>query len=689
MSQAGTYDSAPVEFDLRWRYTTHTRHDSHEFLLISNYTQYDDPDVGTLVHDLYWKTPFPDDRAEWHRNYTPLHRWVKAHIYRLVYGWNHKRLHEHLQDNPFVAQSLEFNDDEGVLNTPTPPGYTQLRDIWTETFSDRVRASCEVIAEQLVTLARDNGIPAPSNVFQPEPSLETDGNGEDQPTVRDLTIEKTAEVWEHARPMVLEHWHLKRHHNWQIPEANFFDAHAALAADSDDVFPESGLGNMEAKGTHERVQYPSTHRRELKKFSTEEIRELHQDVTEDLIREARREGELVGEVAVAIDQTKGHPWTGEIERKPDGTNDEDWILGYKNDNDTRVQHYFQWASVQIVGLDVPLILDAIPVERGMSKAEIVDTLLSTATEMVDDIDVVMMDAGFDSEGAKNVVEKHEIRYLNRGHRSRDDKRRMRKMWEDGDVLRVEEGEDRGGMPVRKRVFVPKVFVEEDLRDEEGGEERTPTGANTEQSGIGEFGTDDEDDVGEDDEDAEAEAEEDVETPWLDDGPVDNLMAEMEERLERPDEDEGDDDEDDGEDDLEEYDEPDDEAQFDPASAYVIFETNHDLVDTGNRRGEDEVSRREQLQAAARLVRWYGNRWGIENGYKKVGHFLPRSGSPDHTLRFFGFMFACTLYNCWRLVDLLVKLSVEDDPAYTPLVTASRFLAVAEGMFGLGSKPPPD
>lgn len=51
------------------------------------------------------------------------------------------------------------------------------------------------------------------------------------------------------------------------------------------------------------------------------------------------------------------------------------------------------------------------------------------------------------------------------------------------------------------------------------------------------------------------------------------------------------------------------------------------------------------------------------------------------------MFAATLYNCWRLVDLLVKLTVEDDPEYTLLVTASRFLAVAEGMFAL--KPPPN
>lgn len=59
------------------------------------------------------------------------------------------------------------------------------------------------------------------------------------------------------------------------------------------------------------------------------------------------------------------------------------------------------------------------------------------------------------------------------------------------------------------------------------------------------------------------------------------------------------------------------------------------------------------------------------------------------MRFFGFASVVTLYNCWRLVDHLVKLSVKDNPAYTPLVTASRFLAVAEDMFGLEAKPPPD
>jgi hypothetical protein len=86
---------------------------------------------------------------------------------------------------------------------------------------------------------------------------------------------------------------------------------------------------MMAKSDHDHVQYPSTHRRELKKFDTEEIRDLHRSVTEDLIREARSEGELIGKMKVTIDQTKGHPWTGEIERNDEEDNIEHGYSGTK------------------------------------------------------------------------------------------------------------------------------------------------------------------------------------------------------------------------------------------------------------------------------------------------------------------------------------------------------------------------
>lgn len=643
MSRTGTEDFGDNRIEIDFSETVHIDGPIEVFLK-GQLPFYSEPDITLVAAMLRFSGDIPDDRAEWHHNYTPIESWMQAHILRKVNGWSIKETAERIRAGRDMPQMLGFFEDEPKKGARgDPPSYTQLRDVWEETFTDRHRGAVTVIAERLVDYCRENGYPAPEDVFLPEKDIEVEEPTEDHPTVRDLTIEKTADVWEHARPMVLKHWYLKRHHNWQIPEANFFDGHAYLATTSDDVFPESGIGNMMAKSGHDRVQYASTHRRELKKFTIEEVRELHQEVTRDLIAEARRKGELVGKMKVAIDQTKGHPWTGEVERNADGSNAEDWILGYKNDNDTRTQHYFQWATVQVVGLDVPLILDAIPVKRGMTKGEIVDELMATANDLLHDPEIVMMDAGFDSEAAKNSAEKHSTYYLNKKSRDADDKKRMREMWENRETVRIVEAEDRPGMPTRKKVYVPHVLADEEEDDEDDGpsELRQELLSDFEEAGGDEL---------------------------PDQSPFDSLVDDIREQEEE----EG----------LSEDD-------IDGAEQYVVFETNHPLANKRGGRNRETIPEEEQIHAAARMVRNYGNRWGIENGYKKVGHFLPRSGSKDPVLRFFGFMFACTLCNCWRLVDLLVKLSVEDDPDYTPLVTASRFLAVAEGMFGLGSKPPPD
>ena len=614
---------------------------------------FSEPKIDHIAPLLQFSGEIPDDRAEWHHNYTPIKSWMLAHIYREVNGWNIKQTADRLASERDLPQMLGFFDEGPVKgDSGDPPSYTQLRDMWEEEFTARHRGTVKVVAEQLVEYCRNNGIPAPEHVFKPEEDVKVEEPHEDHPTVRELTINKTADVWEHIRPMVLKHWHLKRHHNWQIPEHQFFDAHAALAADSDDVYAESGLGNYEAKGVIEGAHYPSTHRRELSKFTVEEIRELHRSVVKDLIAEARREGELVGKMTVAIDETKGHPWTGKIERDEDGNNIEPWRLGYKNDNDTRTQYYYRWAAIQVVGFDIPIVLDALPVKRGMTKGEIVDDLLSSATGLLNDIELVLMDGGFDSEASKNSVEENGALYVNRKSRDKDDKRRMREMWSDDDeeleAVRIVEQEDRVGMPNRKIVYVPKLITNDE--DEEEGEDD-----GMRQGLIEDF--------------TEAVEADDGAEDFPDKSPFDSLIEEMraEEQAKREDQDEDD--------------------EFDPSEMYVAFETNHPLAAKRPGRGEEDYSEREQQQAAARIVRKYGSRWGIENGFKKRGHFLPRTASPNHVLRFFGFIFAATLYNAWRLVDILVQLSIEDNPTYTPLVTASRFMAVMEGQFGL-SKPPP-
>jgi hypothetical protein len=116
-------------------------------------------------------------------------------------------------------------------------------------------------------------------------------------------------------------------------------------------------------------------------------------------------------------------------------------------------------------------------------------------------------------------------------------------------------------------------------------------------------------------------------------------------------------------------------------SFAVFETNDPNLDVS---GYD--SPEERLAEIERTVAPYSDRWRIENGYKKVKKFLTRTKSKNHVYRFFNFAFGAVLYNCWRLVDLLVKMALEDDPDLEPRVDANQFLTVAKQYYGLD---PPD
>jgi hypothetical protein len=105
--------------------------------------------------------------------------------------------------------------------------------------------------------------------------------------------------------------------------------------------------------------------------SVGEIRSMLRNTTRMIIARARQNSELTGKLWAAIDVTKGFPFTGDVE------DHEDDILGHRDGNE-----YYQWAVLKIVGMDVPLVLDAIPRERGQSKDEIVEKLLEHTIDRV-------------------------------------------------------------------------------------------------------------------------------------------------------------------------------------------------------------------------------------------------------------------------------------------------------------------
>lgn len=97
--------------------------------------------------------------------------------------------------------------------------------------------------------------------------------------------------------------------------------------------------------------------------------------------------------------------------------------------------------------------------------------------------------------------------------------------------------------------------------------------------------------------------------------------------------------------------------------YAVFATNQ-YVET------DEIDE---------VVNKYRRRWDIENEFKSIGDFSPRTSSMDYRVRFTSFVFSTLIYNLWRLTDYLVKRAM-DIPIREQPVVGSRTFARVVGNF---------
>lgn len=285
---------------------------------------------------------------------------------------------------------------------------------------------------------------------------------------------------------------------------------------------------------------------------------------------------------------------------------------------------------------MPLILDAVPVARGKKRADLVDDLLDGATDIVPSLDLVMMDREFANDGVKDACEEHDVYYLNPGvvRSSSDHEHQIAKLASedrDFDVVKQKRLDDG---PTRKAIYLPK--REWEREDKDDGTDVTIRQKLIEDfKGIGDT------------------------TPLSEerdgDSPLRNLLDDMREEEEI-------------------------EEQTRVEAPTVPFETNLPWVDV------HPDNEREMKHQIGRLMALYKQRWGIENGFKKLKTFLTETQSPDHRFRYFNFVFACVLYNCWRLVDVLVQLKMNGEVGDKPAVTANSFLTFAKKSYGLD---PPD
>ncbi|WP_122089910.1 transposase [Halalkalicoccus subterraneus] len=92
--------------------------------------------------------------------------------------------------------------------------------------------------------------------------------------------------------------------------------------------------------------------------------------------------------------------------------------------------------------------------------------------------------------------------------------------------------------------------------------------------------------------------------------------------------------------------------------YAVFVTNRDRVET------------DEIEA---ICNRYSRRWDIENQYKSIKKFLPRTSSTDYRVRLCNFVLATLLYVLWRLTDYLIKRGKGVSIRSPPEVTAKTFV----------------
>jgi hypothetical protein len=109
MESQSTAEGSEPTFDLQWNSSYDLRDGSAggtydgccRFSLRYVAAAADNPTVEELIADLSIAGEFPDSRATWHRNYTPLAPWIRAHVFKQAMGWNgEKQLADHFEANP-------------------------------------------------------------------------------------------------------------------------------------------------------------------------------------------------------------------------------------------------------------------------------------------------------------------------------------------------------------------------------------------------------------------------------------------------------------------------------------------------------------------------------------------------------------------------------------------------------------
>ena len=307
-----------------------------------------------------------------------------------LHGWDHETaLVEFLECHPELREQLGL---ESVPNQST------LWRSWHERFTGELRETVETAARTALINAQNAGVSVPRDPDRTLPQRE-DSTGDSDPDEQTV-LEQAGTITDHVSRVVFPAFSMDREEGCEIHENAYWDLQTYLGL-RENLAANEGARSFIYESTRSRTPLGHAHRDQIRDLSIAEIREMYRQAVKRLLDEVAETEQFFRAGIVAIDITEAEPFTG------DRTGHEDEIIGTKEKTD---EYAYQWATVQLVGNAVPIVLDARPVRRGESRLEIVEDLLDSAEDLVH-VDSVLMDREFDSQHVLEMISQRRLTYV--------------------------------------------------------------------------------------------------------------------------------------------------------------------------------------------------------------------------------------------------------------------------------------
>ena len=314
----------------------------------------------------------------------------RVFVLKELHGWEHEtELLDYLDRHPALCERLEL---EAV------PDQSTLWRSWNERFTRDIRETVQEAARTILIKAQNADVAVPR---EPERNLLDRGQNATGPDPDNQALpDKTGRITDHISRVVFPAFSLYRGADCEIPENAYWGLQTYLGL-RENLAANEGARSFVHESTRDRTPLGHGHRDQVRDLSIEQIREMYRQALRQLINELADTEEFFRADIVAIDITEDDPFTG------DRTGHEDEIIGTKEDTD---EYAYQWATVQLVGNAVPLVLDARPVRKGESRKEIVEDLLDSAEGLVH-VDNILIDREFDSQHILEMISQRGLSYV--------------------------------------------------------------------------------------------------------------------------------------------------------------------------------------------------------------------------------------------------------------------------------------